>query len=100
MAKKLNVKLVDDRILIQRDVPDKITDKGIILPENVKKKPITGHVVAHGPGRYSGGTFVPNSVAVGDYILFANGEGVQVTIDGDEYLLITETHVHVNFGKK
>ena len=79
-----------DRLLIERtkDV-DKVGD--IIIPDSAQEKSRKGRVVAAGPGiRNADGVLMPLDVKVGDVVIFGYGIGMDVYIDGEEYLIIPE----------
>jgi chaperonin GroES len=63
----------------------------IYIPDTAREKPQRGVVVAVGPGRYEEGVRVPVELAVGDMVLYARFGGIEVTIDGERYLILRET---------
>jgi chaperonin GroES len=67
--------------------------EGIIIPDSAKEKPQEGEVVAIGPGKVEKGQRVPPDVAVGDRILFGKYTGSDITIDGQEYLILREEEI-------
>ena len=90
----MNVRPLADRILVRR-IEEKETIKGgIIIPDTAKEKPQEGEVVAVGPGRKTEeGKLIPLDVKKGDRVLFSKYSGNEVTVDGDELLIIREEDV-------
>jgi len=83
-----------DRIVVKRVDAEERTKGGIIIPDTVKEKPQEGQVIAVGPGaRDESGKIVPLDVKAGDKILFGKWSGTEVTIDGDELLIMKESDV-------
>jgi chaperonin GroES len=83
-----------DRIVIKRIEAEARTTGGIIIPDTAKEKPQQGEVVAVGPGRRDeSGKLVPIDVKAGDRVLFGKWSGTEVTIDGNEYLIMNESDV-------
>ena len=70
------------------------TKGGIILPDTAKEKPVEGTIVAAGPGRKSDdGKIVEMEVKVGEKILYGKYSGTEVTIAGEEYLIMRESDI-------
>lgn len=91
---KLNIKPLGDRIVIKPMEAEEKTKGGIILPDTVKEKPVEGTIVAAGPGRKSDdGKIVEMEVKVGEKILYGKYSGTEVTIDGEEYLIMRESDI-------
>ena len=88
------MKPLADRVVIKPSPPDEITKGGIILPDTAKEKPVIGEVVAVGPGKVTddGKKIVPE-LKVGDKVLYGKYSGTEVTIDGDEYLIMREADI-------
>ncbi len=83
-----------DRVLIRRIEEENKTPGGIIIPDTAKEKPQQGEVVAVGPGaRDEGGKLQPLDVKVGDKVLFGKWSGSEVTIDGEELLIMKESDI-------
>jgi chaperonin GroES len=91
---KLNIKPLGDRIVIKPMEAEEKTKGGIILPDTVKEKPVEGTIVAAGPGRKSDdGKIVEMEVKVGEKILYGKYSGTEVTIEGEEYLIMRESDI-------
>lgn len=91
-----------DRVLVRRSEEEERTAGGIIIPDTAKEKPMQGEVIAVGPGaRNDKGEIVAPDVKAGDTILFGKYSGTDVTIDGEDLVIIKETDVMgVVEGKK
>lgn len=94
MANTVNVRPLNDRILVKRTEQDEKTAGGLIIPDSAKEKQSRGEVVAVGAGRTNDeGKSIPLEVKVGDKILFAAYAGTELKIDGEEYLMMRENEV-------
>ncbi|HFB98236.1 MAG TPA: co-chaperone GroES [Bryobacterales bacterium] len=83
-----------DRVLVRRIEEENKTPGGIIIPDTAKEKPQQGEVLAVGPGaRDETGKLVPLDVKVGDKVLFGKWSGSEVTIDGEELLIMKESDI-------
>lgn len=83
-----------DRVLVRRVEENAKTRGGIIIPDTAKEKPQEGEIIAAGPGlRNDEGRLTPLDVKVGDRILFGKWSGTEVTIDGEELLIMKESDV-------
>ncbi len=90
----MNLKPLQDRILVQRVEEEKTTKGGIIIPDTAKEKPAEGKVVAVGNGKLGDdGKRMPLEVKEGDRILFGKYAGSEVKIDGEEFLIMREDDV-------
>ncbi len=91
---KLNINPLGDRIVVKPMEAEEKTKGGIILPDTAKEKPVEGSIVAAGPGRKSDdGKVVEMEVKVGDKVLYGKYSGTEVTIDGEEYLIMKESDI-------
>lgn len=87
--KKIVIKPLGNRVLVQRLEPQETMKGGIILPDSAKKKQETAKVVAIGSGkRLEDGKLLPVPVNVGDVILMDKYSGQEVTIDDEEYVIV------------
>ena len=83
-----------DRVLVKRVEEESKTKGGIIIPDTVKEKPQEGKVVAVGPGaRGDDGKITPLDVKAGDRVLFGKWSGSEVTIDGEELIIMKESDI-------
>jgi chaperonin GroES len=83
-----------DRVLLRRLEGDAKTTGGIIIPETAKEKPAQGEVLTVGTGtRDENGKLIPLDVKSGDLVLFSKWSGTEVTIDGEELLVVKESDI-------
>jgi chaperonin GroES len=93
-SKAMEIKPLQDRVLVERIEKEEKTAGGIIIPDTAKEKPAEGKVVAVGPGKTTEeGKVIALDVEVGDHILFAKYAGTEVKVDGVEYLLMREEEI-------
>ncbi|WP_108888197.1 co-chaperone GroES [uncultured Shimia sp.] len=83
-----------DRVLVRRVESDEKTAGGLIIPESAKEKPAEGEVVSVGAGlRDDKGARVELDVKAGDKVLFGKWSGTEVTVDGEELLIMKESDI-------
>ncbi|WP_420431173.1 co-chaperone GroES [Hyphobacterium sp.] len=83
-----------DRVLVKRVEEEAKTKGGIIIPDTAKEKPQEGEVVAIGGGAIKDdGSVRPLDVKVGDRILFGKWSGTEVTLEGDELIIMKESDI-------
>ena len=83
-----------DNVMVRRIESEEKTAGGIIIPDTAKEKPQEGEVIAAGPGsRKDDGTLVPLDVKEGDRVLFGKYSGTEVTIKGEDYLIMRESDI-------
>ncbi|WP_099827721.1 co-chaperone GroES [Oceaniglobus indicus] len=83
-----------DRVLVRRVEGEEKTKGGLIIPDNAKEKPAEGEVVACGAGaRKDNGELIEMGVKTGDKILFGKWSGTEVTLDGEELLIMKESDI-------
>ena len=83
-----------DRVLVRRVESNEKTKGGLIIPDTAKEKPAEGEVISVGEGaRKDSGELIPMSVKAGDRILFGKWSGTEVTIDGEELLIMKESDI-------
>lgn len=86
---KVKIKPLADRVLVEAAAAEDKTAGGIIIPDTAKEKPQKGTVVAVGPGKKD----EPMTVKVGDSVLYGKYAGTEITIDGDNYLIMRESDI-------
>jgi chaperonin GroES len=87
-------KPLHDRVLVRRVESDDKTSGGLIIPDSAKEKPSEGEVVACGEGaRKDSGELIAMAVSAGDRILFGKWSGTEVTVDGEELLIMKESDI-------
>ncbi len=90
----MKVKPLADRVVVKPSPAEEKTKGGIILPDTAKEKPVIGEVVAVGPGKVTDdGKKIAPEVKVGDKVLYGKYSGTEVTIDGEEYLIMREADI-------
>jgi chaperonin GroES len=91
---KLKIHPLADRVVVQPAEAEEKTKGGIILPDTAKEKPVEGTIVATGPGKVAdNGELVKMTVKVGDKVLYGKYSGTEITIDGEEYLIMRESDI-------
>jgi chaperonin GroES len=90
----MKMKPLADRVVIKPALAEEKTKGGIILPDTAKEKPVVGEVVAVGPGKVTDdGKKVAPEVKVGDKVLYGKYSGTEVTVEGEEYLIMREADI-------
>lgn len=90
----MNVRPLNDRVLVQRLEEEEKTAGGIYIPDSAKEKPTRGKVIAVGSGRANDdGQRKPLDVKAGDEILFGKYAGTEIKIDGDELIIMREDDI-------
>ncbi|MFZ5554411.1 MAG: co-chaperone GroES [Bacteroidota bacterium] len=87
---KVNVKPLADRVLVEPSPAEEKTAGGIIIPDTAKEKPQRGTVVAVGTGKKD----EPMTVKVGDTILYGKYSGTEISVDGNDYLIMRESDIY------
>ena len=83
-----------DRVLVRRVESDEKTAGGLIIPESAKEKPAEGQVVSVGAGlRDDDGDRIALDVTAGDKVLFGKWSGTEITVDGEELLIMKESDI-------
>lgn len=91
----MNIKPLNDRILVQRLEAEAKTEGGIILPDTAKEKPNQGKVIAVGEGaKDKDGNRVPVQVSVGDRILFSSYAGTDLKLENTDFIILREDDVY------
>ena len=83
------VKPLADRVLVEAAAAEETTKGGLYIPDTAKEKPQRGKVVAVGSGKKD----EPMTVKVGDSVLYGKYSGTEITIDGDDYLIMRESDI-------
>ena len=76
-----------NRVLVEREEQSNTTASGIIIPDTAKEKPLQGKVIAVGP------IAIEDGISEGDTVVFANFSGMEITIEGKEYLILLSKEV-------
>lgn len=90
----MNLRPLNDRVVVKRMEEEQKTAGGIIIPDTAKEKPIQGEVVAAGSGKaMEDGSKRPLDVKKGDRVLFGKYAGTEITIEGQEVLIMREDDI-------
>jgi len=93
-ATQVNIKPIGDKIVLRRLEAEETTSGGIVLPDTAKEKPKEGTVLALGDGKLlKDGNRSKFQVKVGDRVLFSSYAGSEITVDGEDYLVIAEDEI-------
>jgi len=90
---KVKVSPLADRVVVKALDDGEQMRGGLYIPDTAKEKPQQGEIVAVGPGRFEKDKRVPMDVKVGDKVLYGKYSGNEVTIDGEQLLIIRESDV-------
>lgn len=91
----VNIKPLEDRILVEVLDAETTTASGLVIPDTAKEKPQEGKVLAVGPGRFNedGDARLPLDINVGDTVVFSKYGGTELNYDGTDYLLLSSRDV-------
>jgi chaperonin GroES len=90
----MKIRPLQDRIIVRRIDEEETTKGGIIIPDSAKEKPQEGKVIAAGKGKIlEDGKLQKLDVKKGDRVLFSKYSGTEITIEGEEHLIIREDDV-------
>ena len=93
-SKKLNLRPLSDRLVVDPQEKEEMTASGIILPETAKEKPQKGTVLAAGPGRTDdNGKRIEMDVKTGDVVLYVRFAGTEVKINDRKLLILKESDI-------
>ena len=97
----MNLKPLDDRIVVKANEAEERTASGLVIPDTAKEKPQQGSVLAVGPGRRSEqtGGLIPLDVKVGDTVVYSKYGGTEITVEGDDLLILSSRDVLAIMGK-
>jgi chaperonin GroES len=91
----MNLKPLDDRIVVKANEAEERTASGLVIPDTAKEKPQQGSVLAVGPGRRSeqSGELIPLDVKVGDTVVYSKYGGTEITVEGEDLLILSSRDV-------
>jgi chaperonin GroES len=91
----MKLKPLGDRLIVSPVEEEETTPSGIVLPDTAKEKPQRGKVLAVGDGRWDedGDKRIPLDVSEGDTVLYSKYGGTEVTVEGDDLLVLRESDV-------
>jgi chaperonin GroES len=99
----MNLQPLEDRIVVRAQEAEETTTSGLVIPDTAKEKPQQGEVLAVGAGRRSEqtGELIPVDVSVGDVVVYSKYGGTEITVDGEDLLILTSRDVLAKVaGKK
>jgi chaperonin GroES len=93
---------LEDRIVVRPAEAEETTISGLVIPDTAKEKPQQGEVLAVGPGRRSEqtGEIIPLDLVVGDTVVYSKYGGTEITIDGEDLLILNARDVLAKAGKR
>ena len=93
---------LEDRIVVRPNDSEATTASGLVIPDTAKEKPQQGEVLAVGPGRRAENTgeIVPLDIKVGDTVVYSKYGGTEITVDGEDLLILTGRDVLAKVEKK
>ncbi|HEX3393852.1 MAG TPA: co-chaperone GroES [Acidimicrobiales bacterium] len=98
----MNLRPLEDRIVVRPSEAEETTVSGIVIPDTAKEKPQQGEVLAAGPGRRSEqtGELIPVDVKVGDIVIYSKYGGTEISVDGEDLLILNGRDVLAITDKK
>ena len=96
----MNLQPLEDRIVVRANEAESTTASGLVIPDTAKEKPQQGEVLAVGPGRRSDqtGEIIPVDVAVGDTVVYSKYGGTEITVEGEDLLILNARDVLAKMG--
>ena len=96
----MNLQPLEDRIVVRSNEAESTTASGLVIPDTAQEKPQQGEVLAVGPGRRSDqtGDVIPVDVAVGDTVVYSKYGGTEITVEGEELLILNARDVLAKLG--
>jgi chaperonin GroES len=96
----MNLKPLGDRVIVKRDEAETTTAGGLLIASANKEKPQSGVVLAVGEGKHDdNGNLIPMPVKEGDHVLYGKYGGNEVTVDGEEVLILRAEDIYAVFTK-
>ncbi len=89
----MNLQPLGDRVVVRSIEAEQVTASGIVLPDTAAEKPQRGKVLAVGAGRFEDGQRIPPLVATGDEVIYSKYGGTEVTVDGEDLLILRESDI-------
>ncbi len=91
----MNLQPLEDRIVVRPSDAEETTASGLVIPDTAKEKPQQGEVLAVGPGRRSddSGELIAMDVAAGDTVVYSKYGGTEITVDGEDLLILNARDV-------
>ena len=97
----MNLQPLDDRIVVRPSEAEEKTASGLVIPDTAKEKPQQGEVLAVGPGRRAenSGELIPLDVTKGDIVVYSKYGGTEITVEGEDLLILTSRDVLAKVDK-
>lgn len=93
------LKPIGDKVIVKPKAEEEKTSGGIILPDTAKEKPYEGTVIAVGPGKVlENGERKAMSVKEGDTVIYSKYGGTEITVEGEEYMILDEDSIYAIRG--
>jgi chaperonin GroES len=94
-ATRTTLRPLEDRIVVRPIDAEETTPAGLVIPDTAKEKPQQGEVLAVGPGKFSehSGVLIPMAVHEGDRVVYSKFGGTEVTVDGEDLLILSSRDV-------
>lgn len=90
----MNLNPLHDRVIVKAAQPEETTKGGIIIPDTAKEKPMQGEIIAIGNGKQTDdGKVTPLQVKVGDKVLYGKYAGTEISVDGEDFLIMREADI-------
>jgi chaperonin GroES len=89
----VNLQPLGDRVVVRSIEAEQVTASGIVLPDTAAEKPQRGKVLAVGAGRFEDGKRIPPLVVEGDEVIYSKYGGTEVTVDGEDLLILRESDI-------
>ena len=97
----MNIKPLADRVVVKPVEEQEVSKSGIIIPDTAKEKPMEGEIIEVGSGRLSDdGKLVNLEVKKGDRVLYGKYSGTEISIEGNEYLIMRESDIFAVINSK
>ena len=98
----MNLQPLEDRIVVRPNESEEKTASGLVIPDTAKEKPQQGEVLAVGPGRRAENTgeLIPLDIAAGETVVYSKYGGTEITIDGEDLLILSSRDVLATVSKK
>lgn len=96
----MSLQPLEDRIVVRSSEAESTTASGLVIPDTAQEKPQQGEVIAVGPGRRSDttGEIIPVDVAVGDTVVYSKYGGTEITVKGEDLLILNARDVLAKLG--
>jgi chaperonin GroES len=95
---KLRITPLEDQVVVAPDTEAETLRGGLFIPDTAKEKPTQGRVLAVGAGRFERGARIPLDVKVGDTVLYGKYNGTNITLEGDEVMIIRASDILAKLG--